>query len=306
MHARESAWESSRRDSEFASLEEANGGGRRLTAELNQIFRRLRHYEKEEQWFSAVRDGLLPFAKAFVLFALRDGVLVMRAQHNISLESGYELPLSAGRAFAAAVESRDSVIALRTAGEVGPALSAESPSSRVQLVPITNGERIAALIFAPQDDILDANALELVAGMASAVLAHRGNQSMHAQIAPAMHAQIGSAGMREASPAPEKVVAHPASHLAASDRLQHARARRFARVTVARMQLARPEACRAGREQNTFYSLLRPEIDRARDEYRKQFMTGTSMIDYLHHELMKTAAGGDEARLGADYPGALA
>jgi hypothetical protein len=85
----------------------------------------------------------------------------------------------------------------------------------------------------------------------------------------------------------------------------HIRAQRFARVSIAELQLARPEACRAGREQNDLYLFLKREIDKARENYRKQFMTVPSMVDYLHLELIQTAAQGDEHKLGADYPGRL-
>ena len=34
-------------------------------------------------------------------------------------------------------------------------------------------------------------------------------------------------------------------------------------------------------------------------------MTNPSMVDYLHLELIRTAAGGIEQKLGADYPGQL-
>ena len=85
----------------------------------------------------------------------------------------------------------------------------------------------------------------------------------------------------------------------------HMRAQRFARVTVAEMQLAKPGECRAGRAKADFYLFLNKEIDKAREIYRKQFMTISSMVDYLHLELVQTAVEGDERKLGADYPGQL-
>jgi hypothetical protein len=88
-------------------------------------------------------------------------------------------------------------------------------------------------------------------------------------------------------------------------RTLHIRAQRFSRVTIAEMQLFRPEACRAGREQSNLYIFLKGELDKAREIYRKQFMTIPSMVDYLHLELVRTVAGGDELKLGADYPGQL-
>jgi len=85
----------------------------------------------------------------------------------------------------------------------------------------------------------------------------------------------------------------------------HVRAQLFARGKTAEMQLSRPDACQAGRQQSNFYVFLKREIDSARDTYLKQFMAAPSMVDYLHLELVRTAAGGDEQKLGADYPGQL-
>jgi hypothetical protein len=50
---------------------------------------------------------------------------------------------------------------------------------------------------------------------------------------------------------------------------------------------------------------LGKEIDKARDTYRKQFMTIPSMTDYFHRELVGSILGGDASKLGADYPGEL-
>jgi hypothetical protein len=83
------------------------------------------------------------------------------------------------------------------------------------------------------------------------------------------------------------------------------RAQRFSRVKVAEMELSRPEACRAGREKGNLYLFLKNEIEAARNAFREQFMLIPSMVDYLHLELVRAAAEGDEKRLGADYPGQL-
>ncbi len=97
----------------------------------------------------------------------------------------------------------------------------------------------------------------------------------------------------------------PWADLSEEQRSLHLRAQRFSRVTVAEMQLSRPEACRAGRQQSNLYVFLKQEIDSARNSYRNQFMTIPSMVDYLHLELVSVAAEGDELKMGADYPGQL-
>ena len=71
-------------------------------------------------------------------------------------------------------------------------------------------------------------------------------------------------------------------------------------------RLARPDAARAGREQNNVYLFLKSDIDSARESYRAQFMRDKSIVDYFHLELVRTAAEGDESKLGAEYPGPLA
>ena len=85
----------------------------------------------------------------------------------------------------------------------------------------------------------------------------------------------------------------------------HSQAARFARVTVAQMQLLKPALCRSALENGNLYLLLHKEIDKARETYQKQFMTIPSMADYLHQELVSSVFGGDATKLGADYPGEL-
>jgi len=282
-----------------------NESPRCMTSDLNQIFRRLRHYQNEEQWVSAVNDGLSLFADVFAIFVQQDSFFVMRAQHNLPIEAGLQIQISSARAFSAAIESRDSIVALRTSAEVDHALAADRSTSgavpRAHIVPILNGNRVVAVIFVPAERLLDVNGLELIAGLASAVLERRSNQAIHQQIelAPSQVPQDSGATNKSVKTTP--VV----GGLSESQHLLHARAQRFSRVVVAEMQLNRPEACRAGREQNDLYTFLRSEIDKARESYCKQFMTDPQMIDYLHLELMHIAADGDEGKLGADYPGAL-
>jgi hypothetical protein len=277
-----------------------------MTADLNQIFRRLRHYQNEEQWISALRDGLSLFAGAFAIFVQQDSSLfVMRAQHNLPVEAALQIRISSARAFAAAIESRDSIVTLRTPAEVGPALAAD-PSAfggapRAHVVPILNGDRVVSVIFVPAEEFLDISGVELIAGLASAVLERRSNQAIHQRIELVPPQSAPQSGSTKKS-----VSTDPMDHsLSESERLLHSRARRFARVAVADMQLNRPEACRAGREQNDLYMFLRQEIDKARESYGQKFMADPQMMDYLHLELTQTVADGDERKLGADYPGAL-
>ncbi len=85
------------------------------------------------------------------------------------------------------------------------------------------------------------------------------------------------------------------------------RARRFARVKVAEMQLYAADRVTAGRAARHLYGALRPEIDEARAGFTGEFLTSSHrMPDYLHEELVRVLAQDDETLLGPDYPGPLA
>ena len=275
MHALDTAWQSLEREFELACSDATRTARQRITAELNQIFRRLRHYENEEQWIGALRDGVSSHATRFGIFTLKDGVLRMRAQQNLELGEDLEFAAAGASAFLAAIESRDSLVALQTAGEVGTALQAKEAGQRAHLFPMANGTRVVAVLFGVEDKRSDMGALELIAEMAATVLERQSNQTLHSQIGPALpkiteQDQDGAATsekVRESSTFPAW------ADLDVKQRSLHGKARRFSRVAVAEMQLARPEASRAGREQSNIYMFLQNEIDKARESYRKQFMT---------------------------------
>ncbi len=293
MHALDQAWEALKREFDAANQRTARAVRGQITAELNQFLRRLRPYQKEGEWISALLHGAGRFAPQGALFEVKNEVLTLRGQWKMDLPADLSFPLSSAAAFASAIETKDPVVALRSPSEVGETLGAEGSGGRAHLVPVVNGSRVAAVLFAADDEDTDANGLELMAGMASAVLERKTNTGLHSQIADAPKMK-------------PSVRTLPAwADLGEEQRSLHTRAQRFARVTVAEMQLARPEACQAGREQSNLYLFLKNEIDRARDAYRKQFMIIPSMVDYLHLELIQTAAEGNEAMLGVEYPGPL-
>ncbi|MDQ2713151.1 MAG: hypothetical protein M3Y24_13150 [Acidobacteriota bacterium] len=306
MHVLEPAWETLKRDFDSACLAARRTARSQLTAELNQIFRRLRHYENEEQWIAAVRDGAAKFSGAFGLFTSTNRTLHLRAQVNLDAPADLTFETSSASAFAAAIESGEPTVALRTPGEVGSALSVSDLSARVRLFRIANAGRTVALLFVVEDEAIDVDALELVSDMAAAVLERQSNQALHSKIAPAP-APEEAAKLPLGPDEKRKISARPAwADLDDNQRALHIKAQRFSRVAVAEMQLLRPEACRAGRKQSNLYMLLQTEIDKAREAYGRQFMKIPSMVDYLHLELVKIAAEGDQEKLGADYPGQLA
>jgi hypothetical protein len=312
---------------------------------LNQVFRRFRTYQSESDWVHTMLDAASPYADYVAVFSIANQALRLRGQRPAGrLPDDLSFPVSAAAAFSSAIDAKDPVTTLRNPAEVSAPLSVGHAGERAHVFPVTNGDRVSAVLFA-SDPVSDMNALELVAGIASSVLERKANLALHAQIAAAaklrktmpagitdLMVPVSAApepyrpeparpeparpepARPEPSPAAPTVIAStPApesklptwTDLPTEQRQLHIRAQRFARVAVAELQLARPEACRAGREQSDLYLFLKREIDKARESYSKQFMTVPSMVDYLHLELIQTAAQGDERKLGADYPGRL-
>ncbi|MBV9404813.1 MAG: hypothetical protein JO211_05680 [Acidobacteriaceae bacterium] len=321
MHVLDEAWETFKREYDAACTQAARAARCQLTNELNQSLRRLRQYHSESDWVSTLIDVGSRFVQQIALFSLNAGVVSLRGQHKLNLPERFSFPISSAGAFASAVETKDPVVSLRTPSEVTEALSLPSDEERAHVLPIVNENRVVALLFAADQEYMDVNALELLAGMASLVLERRGNVGLHTHIAAPARSQeptrdavevredvtplVSSNGVSASARSSAKPELPSWADLSEEQRTLHIQAQRFSRVTVAEMQLARPEACRSGREQANLYMFLKSEIDAARKTYRTQFMTIPSMVDYLHLELVRTAAEGDELKLGAEYPGQL-
>jgi hypothetical protein len=317
MNFPDRAWEELKREFAALSSQAVTGARSEVTKNLNQCFRRLRQYQGEREWSSALIDALARFTPQVAVFELKNDVLLLRRQVNLELPEDLQIPVASAPAFHSAIEAKDAVVALRSPSEVTELLSRPGSAARAHLLPIANGNRVVAVAFAADEPDADLNGLELVVGMASAVLERQSNRDIHGQIA--------SAAITSAVPPSESGESRPNGRdpqTATSDgqnkrslpkwadldekgQMLHVRAQRFVRVAVAEMQLSRPEACRAGREKGNLYLFLKNEIDAARNAFREQFMVIPSMVDYLHMELVRATAEGEEQRLGADYPGQL-
>lgn len=295
------SWDNVRRELETACADSSRAARVHLTHELNQLLRRFRQYETEAEWVRVLLDAASRFAGQTAVFTLKNGVASLAGEVNFSLSEGLSFPLKSAAAFLSAAESKDPVTALRTSSEVGEALSTADSQDRAHIFPVINDGRTVALLFAADSADGKDDALELIAGMASLVLERKSNTLLHSQIAMPAPVHVNGNPPKGGLPSPLPSWAQ----LAEDQRSLHVRAKRFSRVKVAEMQLARPEACREGLEQGNLYLFLKKEIDLARETFRNQFLTISSMADYLHLELVQTAAEGDEKKLGADYPGTM-
>lgn len=267
-----------------AAAAERAAAGRALTEKLNQTARRLMLAEKQEDWTLALIDAARAAAPRVAVFTCQG--------ERLRLDRSYPeiAPLDIAPGEAAALEqvmrTREPLVAAWTPREISAAfadaMGAPPDGSRGYAFPLEAQGRVIAILYAdgPKQDV-DVNALELLAGIAAGVWERR---------APAA--------------APGLVtIDRP---FASAEQERHLRAQRFARVHVAEWQLYKSEAVRQGRSQAAIYNVLKEEIDRARQEYREQFLdSGGAMIDYLHLELIRKLTNEKEDLLGADYPGPL-
>lgn len=285
----------------------ARGGkqaNRRLTERLNQAGRRLRQAADVEEWTRVLLEVAGDFSPFALLFRITGDVLrLQRAPGDRLPEQFADVPpveLATAPAFRTLLECRDTVIALASGEEISPSLAARLQPSvgRVALVPITlRGRVVAALFAAAEEEASDLNALELVAGLASAALETR---------PPAPDGTPGGLVLIAGLSRPGSLPLPPWSKLSREDQEFHLKAQRFARVCVAELRLYEAEAVKTGRAARDLYLRLKSKIDAGRDAFRRHFMdVCPSMVDYLHLELVRTLANDDETLLGTDYPGPL-
>lgn len=295
---------------EAARVNAAVKAQRDTSNRLNQAVRRFRTFENEEDWGRAFVDATEGFSGRAALFTVNGGALRLTAGRAIDSAARIDnTPLESAPAFAGAIESRDTIVALRTRGELsGPIADVlgEAPGARAYLLPIALRDRIAAVLYADSDpdSNVDASALELLAAFASAVLE---GQSEAPQRQDLVSIEMAPAAM----PKPEMGTPQPASHsswysLGKDEQELHIRAQRFARVQVAEMRLYKSQAVRDGRLRHDLYEALREDIDRAQGDFRRDFLSASpTMVDYLHLELLRTLANDNVELLGAAYPGPM-
>lgn len=266
---------------------------REASEEFSQAVRRLRQFENQEQWASALLDSAAPLAGRAAVFQVAGQALKGLCGHGLEIH-GVELPINAAPAFARAIQSRDTVVALRTAGELPQSVIAilgEKPEEKVFLFPVTARNRVVAVLYAEGDDTMDVSGLELLAALGGAALESR------AWVPPGHAPDLAAMAGQEAE---------GWTGLPRHEQELHLRARRFARVQVAEMRLYKSQAVNAGRARCNLYAELKQDIDSARAAFRRQFLSASPSIpDYFHLELVRTLANDDVAALGEDYPGPL-
>jgi hypothetical protein len=304
-------------DRRTAEQDELAASSARLkwSEQISQIARRLDLAEDLAAWTAAVLDGALAVAPRAFLFSLLSGEVVFegfRAPEGEEFPAlaGLKIPLESAPAIKGATDSMDTVIALANPGELSETLVAAlslDEACRVSLLPIvtqrTGKERkVSAVLAIPGYEVpANVSVLELLATIAGLSLEVRQAEQKVAKggvghllgIAPDSEPKV-----------PVNVVPDLAK-LPRDEQETHARAQRFARVRVAEMRLYRAQAVKEGRDNHNLFEALRKEIEQGREQFRNDFLSTPTMIDYFHVELVRTLANDDASLLGPDYPGPL-
>ena len=185
MDVLDQALHSLRRELEDAVAKQTRVARDVFTSDLNQLLRRLRQYSNENEWVNTLMESTSRFAGPLAAFEVRKDALHLRGQRQLQLPPDLIVPLPSAPAFANCISAKDTLLSLRVASEVGSELARNASGGRARLIPIPNGERIVAVLFAVEDERLDANALELIAGIASVVLERGGKANLQHEIASA-------------------------------------------------------------------------------------------------------------------------
>jgi hypothetical protein len=285
---------------------------RELIQKLSQITRRLRSFEDERQWSNTLVDATRGFCGRAALFLIRDRKLYLETTRNFDdADLAAPVPLEDAPAFATAVETRDTLVAIRSGRELSEPISAylgEGPdlgTAKCHLFPVLTRQDVPAVLYADSGEV-DVDALELVVATAGVVLNSR-------PVAPPLQTERatptpvdGLISITVPSPPSQKPEILSWFSLSREDRELHLRAQRFACVQVAQIRLYQSEKVKKGRSAHDLYTSLEEEIDSAREAFRREFLNASdSMVDYLHLELVRTLANDDAAVLGQDYPGPM-
>jgi hypothetical protein len=296
-------------EAELASRELENRQAARseLAENLNQALRRLSCAENFEQMSVVLVDSSQSFASCLAVFSVTGGIVKGEQVRGLAGEDAaerfraLEFAIPEAAAFAGALETGEPMVAMSTPREVSAAvvgLFQHKPEDRAYIAPIRVRSQAMGLLYACGS--IEMPPLEMLAHAASLSLAARQPPEP-----PPVPPQLVTIQSGRPAP-PQRGIPGSWSELAPDDQQVHLRAQRFARVQIAGMRLFSADAVRNGRARKDIYGMLGAEIDSAREMFRQTFLPASStMVDYLHVELLRSLTNDDPALLGPSYPGPL-
>jgi len=310
---------------------DAPGESRRaLAEELNQAVRRLRKTANFEDVYSVLLDVTVPFCDQAALFSVHQKrVRAERIRRHAKVSAGesaagerlprLDISTAQAAAFATAIETRDTVIAMSAPGEISDALVGlfgHKSNERIHLFPLLVNETVTGVLYATGR--VQPLPLELLSGVAALQCqiftlasdrpaAARSPLKLSDQMVTISGSAPNGSPVETSAVKPTGAGQHKEWRaLSRGEQHLHLAAQRFARVQVAEMRLSSLDVVRSARETRDIYGALKSPIDAAREEFREKHMTASpTMVDYLHLELVRSLANDDAILLGPNYPGPL-
>jgi len=197
-----------------------------------------------------------------------------------------------------AIESRDPVVSLASPAQISPEIARllnpeDLPDRKAYLFPVVVRQSVMAMLVASGVEV--SAPLELLCEAGGIRL-----ESIAAAAVP-----IARPGVNQV---PASATSGPRSwdDLTPEDHKLHLQAQRTARVRVAEMRLSHSGELQTGTANADIYSALKPQIDKAREQFLQTFLSKSpTMVDYLHLEILRTLAHDDDRLLGHNYPGPM-
>jgi hypothetical protein len=280
------------------------GAREHFAVALNLGLRRLRSVASIEEAAVLTVELASVYALKVAVFLFQDGEARAKAMRNLG-QSVIEFSPNEAAAFQTAIETKDPVVAMGTPTEISGVLAERlgtENAERVFLYPMTTRGEVKGVLLAAGS--VQPAALELIAGIAAL--------QMETLIRPAPSKELVSIALVSEPGVSEAAESKPAQTAQSrwdelSPELQslHLKAQRKARLRVAEMQIEHRQAVQRGRTKADLYGELREPIDRARDEFRREFLATPTMVDYLYLELIRGLAQGNDHLLGPSFPGPL-
>jgi len=289
------------------TVEEARQNTQRaITESLNQAVRRLRDVPSEVSALHLLTESSSGWARrAVVLLIENNQARSLGSNGAVEHEANFMFDIETAPAVAAAIESRDPVVALASPAEISPALAAAlggDPAGKAYLFPVVVRQNVIAMLAA--SDELAPAALELLC-QAVALRIESLRAETPAALKPLPNPELVQIAA-PAVPASETAERRAWNDLTPEEQKLHLQAQRVARVKVAEMRLYQAEALRKGVFDGNVYGALRVEIDAARAEFLQTFLSKSpTMVDYLHLEILRSLAHEDDRILGSEYPGPM-
>ncbi len=282
---------------------------RRLAESLNQTLRRIRQTTAEHETLQLLLEEATFSAQRVVVLLIESNQARIASWRGARLRGDEEeaapIDLREAAAIASCVESRDPLVALAAPAEISPILATALDSTgaaKVYLFPIVARQNTVALMLACGD--VTPAPIELLCEAAGMKL--ESLEVTAAKVAVKTEEPLVQIAGASKGKAPEEDPATTWAKLTAEEQALHLRAQRTARVRVAQIRISESEGLRKGTQSGNVYEALRPSIDAARAEYQKLYMSQSStMVDYLHLELVRSLAHDDDRILGPEYPGPL-